>query len=346
MINRIGILFGVGCLAALYAGSAGAQEDPAYMKQLYDKAVSSGQKTITVYSPFPGMPGWLDEFSASYPEIKVVHQVLGAAQMTTRLEAERTSGNHAGDIGISGLILLGPLNDQGFFEAYQPKSSAGLDPNLRTSDGNVSIPFINLFALDYNTQLVSESDLPKSFAELFSGKWKGQIGYSNMANSGASEMCGTLLWKNGRLTREDLQGLKDNGVGFKANTEVSVNLAQGRVSFGLWSPSHSTKRVKRDGAPVDVGYVRDMACTFGAGAGLIKDAPNPDAAKLLLEWLFSAEGQKAATGPFSAYGTMPGAGKPEGYPDISDLNLTPIKPAELAKDLADFRKITQEIWTN
>lgn len=330
--------------AAFLAGSANAQEDPAYMKQLYDAAVSKGQTTVTVYSPFPNMPLWLDEFTADYPEIKTLHQVMNAGQTMARLEAERTSGNRSGDITIAGLILLGPLNEQGLIEAYTPKSSEGLDPNLRTTDGNVSIPFINLFALDYNTQRITEEELPKSFAELFSGKWKDQIGYSTFGNSGASEMCGATLWKNGRFTEDDLRGLKENGVAMKANVEVTNNLAQGRVTLGLWPPSQSTFRVKLDGAPVDVSYVPEMACTFGAGAGLIKDAPNADAARLLMEWFFSEAGQKAASGPFNAYGSMPGGGRPEGYPDISDLGLTPLKPAELSEVLAEFRALTGKIW--
>jgi len=334
------------CAAMAMPGMAHAKEDQAYMSDLYKKAVEAKKTNVTVYSPFVNIPFIFEEFNKQYPDIKFVHQYMTAAQLTTRLEAERTSGNHAGDIAISGLILLGPLNQSGFFEAYKPRSSEELDKNLQSADGNINIPFINLFGLDYNKTIVDGAALPKSFSELFSGKWKDRIGFSNLRASGASEMCAATLWKNGRFTEEDLRGLKENGVVHKTNTDIVMNLAQGRLAFGLWSPSQVTMQQKWDGAPVEVGYVHDMACTFGAGAGLLKNAPSEDAAKLVLEWFFSKDGQKAMSGKFSAYGSMPGATAPEGYPNIDDLNLTPIPPAEIPQVLADFRKLSEPLWPN
>jgi iron(III) transport system substrate-binding protein len=81
-------------------------------------------------------------------------------------------------------------------------------------------------------------------------------------------------------------------------------------------------------------------------AALLKGAPHPNAAKLLLEWELSPAGQKAIAAN-NTYSAVKGAPAPQGFPkkdDIKSMNIIPLSDvittdaAQIAADKKSFGK--------
>ena len=73
--------------------------------------------------------------------------------------------------------------------------------------------------------------------------------------------------------------------------------------------------LKFQGAPIDVVYPKEGLPAAPGAAGIFKDAPNPNAARLFLNWSLSEEGQNAIVERLGGMSLLAGAKKPVGAPD-------------------------------
>ena len=90
------------------------------------------------------------------------------------------------------------------FMSYEPVEKSALDPDY-VDDENCWIPFTELpIVFVYNKKLVSYSELPTTWEELFDSKWKGQIAFADPNNSGTSY---TIISTMEQLFNEEPQSL-------------------------------------------------------------------------------------------------------------------------------------------
>ncbi len=116
--------------------------------------------------------------------------------------------------------------------------------------------------------------------------------------------------------------------------------------LGVWAPSQTAYKLQDDGAPVATKALHDITVLFGPGTALMATAPHAAAGKLFLEWVYSPRGQTAFAEEMSAYGTMPGAQKPKGFPDIAFYDLKDIPIDQSVEVLQQYRAVTKKIWNN
>ena len=89
-----------------------------------------------------------------------------------------------------------------------------------------------------------------------------------------------------------------------------------------------------------------MAVPVGPGpAALIKEAPHPDAAKLLYNYFLASEGCQAfQRGGFSNTGRKTGIIKWKYMPGYDDLNIIKIDYNQMDKDRTDLLKKFEEVF--
>jgi iron(III) transport system substrate-binding protein len=264
--------------------------------------------------------------------------------LVTRLEAERTSGNYAVDLVISGPFDVQRIERRDLLQPYIPEIAAPLPSQFKTKSGVFSMPFRNLFALMYNSNLVAEKDLPSSLGELLDDKWKGKIGHAIPTGSNSFDTCSATLWYNNILTEDHLWKLRELARGIQRSTDVATFVAQGRLTFGIWGPTQTAYQLQKDKAPIHVKYLQNATVMFGAGMGLMKSSPNTDAAKLFMEWMYSPSGQRGVMA-MTAMSTMPDAPVPPEYPKMPPYTLKDIPLDETIPVLEAFRIKTKAIWT-
>ena len=147
----------------------------------------------------------------------------------------------------------------------------------------------------YNTNLVPRGSEPRTFGDLLDPKWKGKMAWATHAtSSGALGFIGVVLAELGeepgkaylrKLARQDIIQL-----GGSARTVVDQAIA-GEYPVVLQIFDHQPVISARRGAPID-WIPMSPAMVVLCVAGVTKDAPHPNAGKLLVDFLVSDEGQK------------------------------------------------------
>jgi ABC-type Fe3+ transport system substrate-binding protein len=96
----------------------------------------------------------------------------------------------------------------------------------------------------------------------------------------------------------------------------SVSDGSNAVTFD--STSSTTGALKKAGQPIDFAFPEsDVMPTFFITAGIFKDAPHPNAARLFLNWYMAKE-QQSRLGTYSARSDVD---PPTGLKPLTDYNI-------------------------
>lgn len=311
-------------------------EDIQFMADLYDEAIESGRTTINFYSanvhvdPNTFLGPVLREFERNFPGIVVQGTRVSGAEAITRIEAEFASGNRQADlIGRPAEYI-----EAGYLEPFIPPTARDVDPQFQEPNGYFTVSSRKLFGLAYNTDLVSPDQLPTTIEELLVPEWEGLISIAQPSGLTTIDEAIAILIENDSITTETLQKIADfipqQDRLVRASDAVN-NLAQGRYAFSLWAPNQVALELADRGAPVAVAPIREGTLN-DSSQGLLRDAPSPEAAKLLLTWLFTPAAQELTSQVVREYGTIPDVPVPPGLPDLSNYAYVGL-PAVEANDI-------------
>src|SRR5262249_25965317 len=122
----------------------------------------------------------------------------------------------------------------------------------------------------YNTQLVKPADVPTTWNELTEPKWKGRLAISDPTPAGSSFSHRFARWK--LYGAEYLEKLARNAVFIAGDGTATRNaIAQGERDLAPVS-EYDAFRIKQEGSPVDVAWVKDGTIMVPAPLALVKDS--------------------------------------------------------------------------
>jgi len=225
----------------------------------------------------------------------------------------------------AGDTTVAPHLAQGKFVPFRPVTAEGLDPGFVDPTGHVLAASGSTFGILYNPAMLPAQEAPKGWADLTDPKYRGQLTSEETTKfGGAFGTLSHLLW-DGRYDDAFLRGLADQEIALQASGPVAGNaVATGQFAVNPFYPYSFYARDKAQGAPVEFVFPTEGGVHISPHyLGLLDGAPNPDAAKLLITWLFTPEGQQAAA-DVGYYPLMPNGPAPGGYPPVNELDL--LKP--------------------
>jgi iron(III) transport system substrate-binding protein len=155
-----------------------------------------------------------------------------------------------------------------------------------------------------NTKIVSADERPKSIRDLTDPKWRGKTGIAKPLFGTTATHAACLFAALGKDEAQKLfRAMKQNEVRIEAgNKQVAVSVASGRLAFGLTDTDDALSQIAA-GDPVEIVYPDQGEGQLGTlfipnTLAIIKDGPNPEAARKLVDYLLSAEVERRlATGP-------------------------------------------------
>ena len=225
-------------------------------------------------------------FNKRFPEIKVEMVRAPGGQLITRVKTEVAAGKLSADIvDHSDRGLMKAIED--IFQDYAPPNAADylkealISPRLW--------PTITPgWSIAYNSELVKSP--PKTWWDLCKPEYAGGKIAQVIAGSGGTtwtrvmferQVLGEEYWAKQAETKPRL---------FPSGAPLSDALVRGEVLiapliYNIVYPK------KRDGAPVDVFFPPEGVPIVPYASGIPKTAANPNAARLFLDWMLSAEGQ-------------------------------------------------------
>ena len=270
--------------------------------------------------------------------IKTEYWRADATKVIDRVLTEWRSGKPGFDIviGARGPLALG--KEERVYAKYSPGVAANFPAKFKDKDGQLIAWRITPVGILYNTELVKATETPKSLDELLDPKWQGKI---SMPDPSRHASTAQYLWNlqqvKGDKWMDFAKGLaKQKPMLVESYSTVPNALVRGEAHLGI-SYIQYTGQTK---GPIGFASIEHVFAD-PSDAALSAKAMNPNAAKLFIEYLCSAEGQKkvAETGEFvlspGVYPAIKGADK-----IMSNLYMMEDPSAEtLAKIQGEFRQM-------
>jgi iron(III) transport system substrate-binding protein len=143
--------------------------------------------------------------------------------------------------------------------------------------------------MSYNTRLVPAKDLPKDYFDLLDAKWKGRLGldasefewYANLRK----------LW-GAEKAQKFLDGLKRQEVRLvQGRALLTELLGSGEFAILVNNYLQNAIEAKRKGNAVEILPLEPVIAAAGL-IGINKNAPNPNSARLFVDFILSKDGQE------------------------------------------------------
>jgi len=261
-----------------------------------------------------------------------------ATKVVDRVLTEWRAGKPGFDMVIGARGPLALAKADGVYVKYTPARAANFPAKFRDPDGQLTAWRITPVGILTNTDLVKANDVPKSWDDLLNPKWQEKI---TMPDPTRHASTATFLW--------NLQKIKgDKWLDFvRALAKQKPHLVE--------SYSSVPNAIVRGEAALGISYIQYVPQTKGpigfapidqvfadpSDAAISAKAVNPNAARFLIDYLCSPEGQKkiAETHEFvlspGVFPAIKGADR-----IVANLQLLEDPSAEqLQKLQADFRQL-------
>ena len=225
--------------------------------------------------------------------IKVEYIRADSNEVALRLVNEGKAGKVQADV-FDGTAAVATLKKENLVLPWVPESAKRLPANAVDKDKYWVATNLYVLTPGFNTDLVPKGTEPKTFQDLLDPKWKGKIAWnSSPTPSGAGGVVGLVLTymgeEKGTAYLKDLA--KQNVAGLQvAARQVLDQVIAGEYPIGLMMFNNHTVISARKGAPSDWVVMEPVPVAFDS-LGILKGAPHPNAARLLVEFLLSEEGQ-------------------------------------------------------
>lgn len=189
-----------------------------------------------------------------------------------------------------------------------------------------------------NTNLVPETETPASIPALGNIKYKGKIGMANpQFGTTAGHMAALYTLQTGNVFKLRMHTYVGNQLQFlPGNSTVRDQVAQGLLAYGLTDTDDAFAALD-EGKPVRMEYLaQDKEGTFiiPNTVAMINDAPHPDHAKALIDYLLSPETEeKLANTRAKQFPVRSSVPLPEGVPALSSIKAVEVNYEDIAKNL-------------
>jgi iron(III) transport system substrate-binding protein len=297
---------------ALPATAYGAESKPPWQQE-WDKIIAAAKKEGEVRlwgDQEITHPDIIATFTKEYPAIKPVTVSGRVGDLMPRIIAERRAGKFLAD------IYSGGLGGRSFFDFHKAGVLDPIKPLLILPEvldtskwlngehyyADTEKQFVFMYegsvagvGLHYNTGLVDIREF-KSYWDLLNPKWKGKMLLFERPGVGSPSI--VRFYHHAQLGPEFVRRLF---------TEMDVTVSQDRRQSSDWLASGKfpicidcgdTDRAKQQGLPVDefphanlkeASY--EVSTSGNSGLALINNAPNPNAARVFINWFLSRSGQ-------------------------------------------------------
>ena len=287
-----------------------------------------------------------EAFEKTYPGIELQYARADEAPTAAKILAEAQTSRLQADIfdGISNMV---PLKRAGLVVPHGSPSAGKIPAELKDQQGYWISILLYVFSPGINTTLVSKEQAPKTYQDLLDPRWRGKMAWNPGSIAGALGFVGATLMSMGDARGMDyLKALSAQRiVNIEASSRAILDqVIAGEYPIGLMIFNHHTVFSAQKGAPSDWIKLEPVPVALDAVA-ILKDAPHPNAAKLLVDFLTSEDGQgvlqKADYLP--AMPSVP-AMKLGLRPEDGGFQATFLKPDEIHDRIPGWIKIVGDLF--
>jgi len=236
-------------------------------------------------------------FNELYPDVEIEIVACSAGEGVARVEAE--GDNPSIDIFYSGLNQADGSRYADIFEPYVSSYDKDLPEEYQSNNGYYNYDHLSTICFCVNTDLEKELGLNiKGYKDLLDPKLKGKIVLSDPTSSSAAwNNLSNIFAVYGNDSDEAwqlLEGLLANDMVIAGSSSACFKaVQQGEYVVGLTYEDGASTLMKDGAENVRMVYPEEGASAFAFAAAIVKNAPHMEAAKAMIEYLQSPEGQSS-----------------------------------------------------
>jgi ABC-type Fe3+ transport system substrate-binding protein len=287
-----------------------------------------------------------DAFEKKYPGVTLQYTRADDLVTSAKILEEAKAGRVQADI-FDGIANMLPLQEAGLLTRFTVSNAADYPAALKAKDGYWVAANMYVFTPGINTELLPKDKAPKTFQDLLDPTLKGKMAWNGSSMAGAFGFVANILTTMGEDKGMDyLRALsKQQIVNVDASSRAVLDqVIAGEYWMNLMAFNHHVVISQRKGAPCDWLKLEPAPVILDAVA-LLKDAPHPDAARLLLEFVLSEEGQKV----FQKNDYLPALPSVPAMvaglrPNDGGFEANFLRPEEIHRQLPHWQQVTQELF--
>lgn len=331
----LGLGAGLGLSAILAACSRpSAAVDPSNLSSELQSLAEAAQKEGTVTYYTSNDQSVVDQLVQAMDSFEIDMQVqrLNSGPLAQRYTAEAQAGKFVGDVvAIGDPLFAASALKEGWFAPIGDVPGVDSWPEQFTNDGYAIIS-INPYGLGFNTEKVTTK--PDDWEFALDSKWANQVMMTDIRTGGP---VGTAAWQvlqnqYGDDFLESFAALKPRL--YDSATPAAQQLSAGAGSLFMLCSAVTTAQLIDQGAPLG-NLIPDEVPTTGieTAACISAKTDHPNAAKFLLAFLLSDQGQKILNSASSS---------PNNAPETAALPKSFVRPDyDAATDDAKKQKIVK-----
>ena len=269
------------CLAILSAAGAAADER-------LEQARREGELVWYTAMNVPDAEALKKPFVERYPFLTLTILRSTGEKVRTRILTEARAGRYTWDVVSFNLLDMDALNREGLLASYiSPETASGYPAGA--VDAQWAAIYVRQYVIGYNTRQVKAAEAPKTWSDLLSPQWAGKLAIDESDVEWYAAMLD--YWGRDRATQYMRALHSQRPQQRRGHSLLTRLLVAGDFPLALVHAGEIEKE-KQDGAPVEWVKTLDPIITSPSQVAISAKAPHPAAARLLVDYLLSKEGQR------------------------------------------------------
>ena len=277
----------LGCVLASLPGRVHSQEstDP----KIVEAARKEGEIVWYTTMSLDQSKEFMDRFQKKYPFLRPSVFRSGGGSLLNRVVSESKAGKNLFDVvhGTGEIVL--PLMELGLIGSYASPERKMIAEDLKDTKGFWTSVYVNSVVLGYNKNQVKREMLPRSYDDLLLPRWKGRK--ISLDDSYTTFFQGLISsWGKEKAVAYLKKLAEQEPVIMRGSTTRTQLAAAGEFPLVI-AYANIIQNLAEKGAPVD-WLVLEPAIISVNTVMLGSRASHPNAAKLLIDFTLSKEGQE------------------------------------------------------
>jgi ABC-type Fe3+ transport system substrate-binding protein len=287
-------------------------------------------------------------FAKKYPFLKMTYWRADSEELLPKISAEVRARNVVADLlegsGGGEVAVEAGLTQPFFSPVLAEYPAAYRDPN-----GNLAPTRLSYFGIAYNTRQVSADRVPKTYEDLLDPRWKGRMAWPYATTGRYLFLINLrLAWGEDKAMAYFKKLAEQRIINFASGSARTLvdRVIAGEYPIALNIYAHHPLISAAKGAPVNTQLIDPVPSVAGT-ISVVKDAPHPHAAMLLLDFILSREGQKILSDAdyFPANPNVPARPQLAGIvPKTAGLSENFIPPQQLNSYIDSTDQILQSLF--
>jgi ABC-type Fe3+ transport system substrate-binding protein len=232
---------------------------------------------------------FMDSFIKKYPFLRPAVFRSGGGALLNRVVSEAKAGKNLFDVVNGNGELVLPLTELGVLAPYVSPERKAIPEDLKDAKGFWTSVYVNSVVVGYNKNLVKREHVPRTYDDLLDGRWKGRK--ISLDDSYTTFLQGLISAWGKEKALAYLKRLSAQEPVVMRGSTIRVQLAAAGEFPLVMAYANIIQNLAERGAPVDWVPLEPAVVSVNT-VMLGGKAPHPNAAKLLLDYTLSKEGQE------------------------------------------------------